>query len=865
MGGMGEVYRATDTRLKRQVALKVLPAAFTSDPERIARFQREAEVLAALNHPNIAQIYGIEEAAGVTALVLELVDGPTLADRIAQEPIPIDEALPIAKQIAEALEAAHEQGIIHRDLKPANIKVRDDGTVKVLDFGLAKLAETATPSSNAALANSPTITSPAMMTGVGVLLGTAAYMSPEQAKGRPADKRSDIWAFGCVLYEMLTGKRAFGGEDVSETLAAILRADLDWSAVPSALPPLVRTALTESLQKNPRDRISDVAAIRFALLHAAAGPVGQRLESRPWLIGVAVVIAALVVATVWRRPLHPTVSPRLTVRSVLPLGSGEHFTGTNSHLVSLSHDGRRIAYVANDRLWLRELASLESTVIPGSEGFDIDSSREPFFSPDGEWLGFWQGARYKKVSVHGGAPIVICEAMSRANVGGASWDQSDAVLFGGRGVWRVPASGGKPEPIVSNLNGLARMPRLIGSEYVMFTLVPDGDEDHPNVVVQSLKSGERRILQASAADADVIGNRTLTYFSDGTVFAAPFDAAALKVTGPPVPLIQHVARGPFNPTAVSQYSVAQDGTFVYVPDSAMVTAPPQLFVFVDRHGHEAPLDLPARPYVYPRLSPDAARIAAHIQADSLDLWSIDLRTRRLTRLTSGSGREFYPVWLDNRHLLYGAGTPPNVWRLDVEGGGAPERVTTAPVDAQLPNSILPDGSALLVTLGAPSDIALVPLHGDSRSSTTLLHSAAAYRNAEISPDGRWLAYQTNGSGRFEIEVRSFPDVKAERHVVSNGGGTQPAWSRSGDQLFYVALAGGLMGIPVVKGSTWSAGLPQPIVTGAYTWSLPDITGRLYDIAPGGQFLLMKPERATEMTMQTMVLVQNALGPGGLLP
>jgi serine/threonine protein kinase len=399
-GGMGEkVYRATDTVLKRQVALKVLPPEVADDPERVARFQREAEVLASLNHPNIAHLYGLERSGGTLALVMELVEGPTLADRIKQGAIPVDEALPIAKQIAEALEAAHEQGIIHRDLKPANIKVRDDGTVKVLDFGLAKAMEPIAGAGSSALTNSPTVTSPALMTGVGVLLGTAAYMSPEQAKGRPADKRSDVWAFGCVLYEMLTGRLAFEGEDVNETLAAILRSEPALTRLPRNVPLMVRAAIADSLVKNPNTRVHDVAAIRFALAHADAEPATTRHPpARRMAFGAVLValVAAALLIEITRRP-PPGIPGRATKSSVL-LPAGEQFTAANTHLVTLSRDGRRLAYVANERINLRSLDSLESTVVNGTEGFGggNDSSRMPFFSPDGEWLGFWQASQLKR-------------------------------------------------------------------------------------------------------------------------------------------------------------------------------------------------------------------------------------------------------------------------------------------------------------------------------------------------------------------------------------------------------------------------------------------------------------------------------------
>ena len=447
-GGMGQVYQATDTKLKRQVALKILPEAFSADPERLARFQREAEVLASLNHPNIAAIHGLEEAGDTRALVLELVEGPTLADRIKRGPIPLDEALPIAKQIAEALEAAHEAGVIHRDLKPANIKVRDDGTVKVLDFGLAKAFQPDASDPN--LSQSPTISLTAAATQIGMVLGTAAYMAPEQASGKVVDKRADVWAFGVVLYEMLTGTRPFAGDDVSKTLAHVIATDPDWSTLPD-LPPVLKSFLRGCLEKDPRERVRDIGDMRLVLKGAFEIPVGTSIASLPqrvpWrralppVVAASVVVGVITAIAVWSLMRVAPLTP-LVVRSRIMLPSGVSAGPPDHYRIALSPGGTHLVYAGSDQLYLRPMDQREAMPIRGTEG-----GIEPFFSPDGEWIGFWADGQLKKVSVAGGVPVTLCET---AVPFGASWGPDDTILFGagGVGVWRVPGAGGTAELII---------------------------------------------------------------------------------------------------------------------------------------------------------------------------------------------------------------------------------------------------------------------------------------------------------------------------------------------------------------------------------------------------------------------------------
>ena len=537
-GGMGEVYRATDTTLARQVAIKVLPTVFSQDPERLARFEREAKTLAALNHPHIAQIYGLEISSGMRALVMEFVEGEDLSQRIARGPIPLDDALPIARQMAEALEVAHEQGIVHRDLKPANIKVTPDGVVKVLDFGLAKLTQVQAVATPAHVTESPTITSPAMLTGAGMILGTAAYMSPEQAAGRPADKRSDVWAFGVVLYEMLTGKRAFDGGGVSETLAAVLRGEPDWDALPATTPAPIDKLLRGCLQKDRKERVPDIAVARFEIKDALAMRGASRLraeglvaatEPRPrWrralpAAAAAVVTGALVGAVMWTfdTPLPP---PPVT-RFAFMLGEGQQFTNAGRQLIAISPDGAQMVYVANRQLFLRLLSDFQARPIPGTE--NAQGVSNPAFSPDGRSIAFWSAAdrTLKTIAVSGGTAVMICPA---ENPTGMSWGE-DGILFGGQGstgIMRVPANGGQPELLIDVKDGeLAYGPRrLPGSEWVMFTIgaTPTAEGwDNAQIVVQSSKSGERRTLVSGGSDARYASTGHITYAVGGIIFAVP--------------------------------------------------------------------------------------------------------------------------------------------------------------------------------------------------------------------------------------------------------------------------------------------------------------------------------------------------------
>jgi Tol biopolymer transport system component len=886
-GGMGEVYRATDTNLKRTVAIKVLPEAVATDGERLARFQREAEVLARLNHPNIASIYGLEKSDGTAALVMELVEGPTLANRIAQGPIPLDESLPIARQIAEALEAAHEQGIIHRDLKPANVKVRPDGVVKVLDFGLAKALEPVSAASTDGM-TSPTITSPAMMTRIGVILGTAAYMSPEQAKGRAADKRSDVWAFGCVLFEMMAGRRAFEGEDISDTLAAVLRGEPDWTALPANVSPAIVALLRGCLDKDWRRRVADLSTARFvidregeAVTAVAVTSASTIRRAAPILVGVAAAAAGIAAYTTFSLTRVAAPSSPI-VRATIALPMGDRFTNAGVPVVALSADGARLAYTANQRLYLRPLDQLEPTPIRGTEVARDPgaTARSPFFSADGRWIGFWQDGELKKVSITGGKPLSLCLA---ENPFGVSWTSDNTILYGqseegagkgAAGIWRVSSEGGKPEHVVKVEAGqIADNPQLLpGGRAIMFTMAPRGEFDATQIVVESLDSGRRIVVVERGATARYVPTGHLVYALNGTLLAVPFDVTRLAVTGEAVPLVEGVAQV----ASTAHFSISSQGALVYVPSDAITGLQRQrTLVWVDRQGHEVPIKgVPPRAYFFPRLSPDGTRVALDVRDQENDIWIWYLARETLERLTLEPTFEQAGVWTpDGKNVIYassklrGVGAPRTLFRRLSDGTGTLEELIQSTV-AQFPSTVTPDGTALIVRALTPppklgtaarNDLFLVPLDGQHRSRA-LLAEPFDELNAEVSPNGHWLAYQSNQSGRMEIHVRSFPNVDADKQQVSINGGVQPLWARNGQELFYESM-GTLTRVPVKTGATFERGTPEKLFDASpYLVILPGgQPGRMYDVSADGQRFLMIKEisRADERPPSArIILVQH---------
>ena len=859
-GGMGEVYRAVDTDLKREVAIKVLPASLAGDAERLARFRREAEVLASLNHPNIAHIHGLEKSDGAIALIMELVEGPTLADRIANGPIPLDEALPIARQIAEALEAAHERSIIHRDLKPANIKVRDDGTVKVLDFGLAKALETtvARQDGNGQTSNSPTITSPAM-TQAGIILGTAAYMSPEQARGKSADRRADIWAFGAVLFEMLTGERAFKGEDITDTLANVLKTTPDWSRLSQTTPLPIRRLLHRSLEKDHKRRLADIADATLEIGDALTMPAydvpvaGPNTARTSWRRGALALVAIFVGVAVWFVAWTMKPSPSGTVaRFADPMSEGVAALNPNSSLLALSPDGTQIAYAMNNGLYVRALDQLEATLLVPSVGGL--SPRSVFFSPDGEWVGFWNAGQLKKAAVSGGAPVTVC-AMTLPF--GASWSADNTIVFaqGQAGIWRVSANGGTPEQIVTVQPGERALgPQLLpGGRAILFTWAKTANWNEAEVVIQPL-NGEPRHTVVTGTHGRYVPTGHVVYGLRGTVMALPFDLKSMAVNGNAVPVIHNVWQG--DVTGNVLFAVSSTGTLTYIPSPAIATATKRTLVWVDRHGGTEPIAAPPRSYVYPRLSPDGKRLALDVPDDNRDIWMWRLPDGPLERLTNDTTSDRAPIWTpDSQRIIFTSDRDGSVGHLFWQNAypSATAVPLTSGQSATFAHTMSPDGKHLVARQNTTNgvDLAIFDLASPPVGITVgrpLVHTVSTEFNAEVSPDGRWLSYQSDSSGMFEVYVGPFPDVTSDLRQVSNAGGTEPLFSRDGQALFYRAPNGAVMRVAITPGPTWAnAPATQVVEGGPYVLGREgDLTSfpyRTYDVSDDGRFLMIKNSEA----------------------
>ena len=843
-GGMGQVYQATDTKLNRQVALKILPEAFAEDPDRLARFQREAQVLASLNHPGIAAIYGVEESGDTRALVLELVEGPTLADRIKQGPIPVDEALPIAKQIAEALEAAHEAGVIHRDLKPANIKVRDDGTVKVLDFGLAKALDT-TPEGDPS--QSPTLTAAA--TQMGVIMGTAAYMSPEQARGKPVDRRADIWSFGVVLLEMLTGRKVFEGEDVSMTLSSVLQREPDWSHLPSAVSPSISVFLHRCLEKDQKQRVHDVADVRLALegafetaVSAPAEPLSLpqlQVWQRPVPLALAALgIAAMASLAVWSltRPSPPL--PGLVSRFQIPLAADQNFSGTGRRVVAISPDGSQILHTANNSLWLRPVDQLGAVQVSGTE-----EAWGPFFSADGQSAGFYADGQLKRVSVRGGAPVTVADGVRTTF--GASWGTDDMILYGQPdGIWQVPGASGTPQLLIpadegENFYGPQMLP---GDEWVLFTAgSAEQSWDEAQIVAESVATNERTVLIDGGRDARYLSTGHLIYGLNNVLLAVPFDVDAREVTGRPVPLVEEVREARLGNTGALQFSISTNGSLVYVPGSADGERVVSL-TWVDRDGAEESIQAPSQVYVHPRVSPDGTRVAVAItDRDNRDIWIWNLAEERPTQLTFDEGTDDVPLWTpDGARVVFGSTRDGGglYWKA-ADGTGQVEWLKDG---LARPYAWASDGR-LIFQQG--TDIGVLTMEGE-RTVEMVLDAEYAEREPVLSPDGRWLAYVSSEDGS-RIYVRPFPNVgDGGPWEVSREGGVSPVWSPDGRELFYRRGSTAMMVAQVETAPTFSSRTPEPLFSlSGYVLSPAGDTGRKFDIAPDGRFIFPTPATADQ--------------------
>ena len=840
-GGMGEVYRARDTKLNRDVALKVLPEAFASDVDRLARFTREAQTLASLNHPNIAHIHGLEESGGVRALVMELVEGDDVSQRIGHGAIPVDEALAIARQVAEALEAAHQQGIIHRDLKPANIKVRPDGTVKVLDFGLAKaLAPELGPARATHLSQSPTITSPAMLTGAGIVLGTAAYMAPEQAKGQEADRRSDIWAFGCVLYEMLTGRRAFDGEDMTDVLGAVVRLEPRWEALPSDVPSPVRTLLRQCLVKDRRRRVGDIAAVLFVLEYQAslapAVTVAPRSNRIPWLVAAlatSALIATAVVALRMSREGMPapdlvqfTIAPPENMAFGGPAAGG---TGLNAQ-VAVSPDGRHIVFVAGAqsafRIWLRPVGSARAQAMEGTDGAAF-----PFWSPDSRFIAFFAGAKLKKVSIAGGPPLVLADAAAAM---GGSWSRDHVIVFGSvrSGLFRVPSAGGVPTAVttVSDGEDAHRWPHFLpDGRHFFYTAVTGACCPPPKPGVIKIGS----LDQAEPASALLQADSSATYTSgrvlfarDQTLMTQAFDPDLRKLSGDAVTVTAPVSREGSRYVSVS---ASENGTLVYAPGSLN----PQQLIWFNRAGKTLGTLGESGVDVNLSLSPDERQVAVAERSGSpenLDIWTIDIARHLRNRVTTDSQPERSPVWSpDGTRIVFGRGAfsgetaeIASLMQTLANGNGASETLFEAGSTSSRPcgprqcfvgpTDWSRDGRFVLFTFGgafpSTADVWAAPLFGD-RKPFPVVQTEFAETLATFSPDGRWIAYTTNETGQPNVYVQPFLRAGGKYRISPNGG-RNPHWRADGKELFYLAADGAMTAVTIDATEAVAAGLPTTL-------------------------------------------------------
>jgi serine/threonine-protein kinase len=856
-GGMGDVYRAHDTTLHRDVALKVLPRDLALDPERIVRFRREAQVVAALNHQNVAAIYGFEESTDTRALILEFVEGPTIAELIARGPLPVDEAVAIARQLAEGLEAAHEQGIVHRDLKPSNVAVRADGTVKVLDFGIAKVIQPALDV--AATATTPTNT-PTVPDGA--LFGTPAYMSPEQAKGRTADKRSDIWAFGAVLFEMLSGRRAFTGESTHETLAAVLHRDVEWQLLPESTPAPLRILIARCLTKDPRQRLRDMGEARIALNDTTSWASTAQQQAVPamgarWSRGLFIVLALFLAAataatTAWnlkRVPAHLAAHFTITYPEgqVPAAGIGRHF-------FAASPDGTQIVYAAVPfGLYLRPLSAFTSTRIQGTDKYGRIA--EPVFSPDGRSIAFYADGAIRRILITGGTALTVAEA---APPSGMSWGPAGLVYGAtGNGIIRVSPDGGAPEIIARvNPGEEAHGPQVLpDGRHLLFTIATGTSFDRWNsarIVVDSLDSGQRTTVIDGGTDARYLPSGHLIYARDDVLYAVSFDAQRLQVTGAPVAMIEAIDTGS-GETGASHYFVSDTGVLIFQP--ARSAATDTQLALIDRKGQIEPLSLPRGRFLAPRISPDGKHVAAVTDdGDEAIIWIHDRSQPRQIRRLTFAGNNRFPVWTaDSSRVTFQsdrAGSPAIFWQL-ADGSGAAEQLTTPDAGtAHVPESWSPNGNALLYSVERDTKKSLWVLtrsngtnqpFGDVQSSMPI--------GATFSPDGRWVAYASNQ----KTFVQPFPPTGAIHQLVT--GGFHPTWSPDGKTLFFNPSPQGLGVVSVTTTPSFAFGIAR-IEPRRFAMSPPE-RPRMYDIAPDGRFLASAaPEgrtSASEITAMHVIL------------
>jgi Tol biopolymer transport system component len=850
-GGMGEVYRASDAKLKRDIALKILPASVARDPERLARFEREAQILAALNHPHIAAIYGVEECDGVRALVLELVEGPTLGDRLRGGALPMREALVIARQLAEALDAAHEKGIIHRDLKPANIKLTPDGAVKVLDFGIAKVR------AHDGGADVPTVT--VTGTRAGTVLGTPAYMSPEQARGQAVDKRTDIWAFGCVLYEMLTGHAAFAGNTVSETLARVLEREPEWTHLRDATPGGVRRLLRRCLEKDSKQRLRDIGDARLELQEATDGglePTGMSQSGRRdtrvhWIAatGVATLVLGFLGGVVWQSITRPAVRPLDVVQFTVPLSVGEIFAvdGPYPPSLAISPDGKQIAYLARgpdgDRVFLRRHSESVAVPLAGTEG-----AIGPFFSPDGQWIGFASGGTLKKVPVAGGSPQHIARA---PNLAGAIWMPDDTIVFSPE--WRdalfvVSANGGEPRALTTldrQANEIEHIaPHVLPDGTHLLTTVgtasglgQGGTSQHIDVV--NLVTGQRRRL-IEGRNPVYVATGHIVFARGDALFVAPLDSR-LELTGPPVRILEDVQSSEND----TQFALNRDGTLAYIPSGS--ASGDRSLVRVDREGRARLFADYRGPFLHPRISPDGRYLVVQ---ERRNVWICDVARGTRTRLRAQGSR---PIWMpDGRSILFN--DQGRLYQAPIDDSTEPRLVLTPERGFAFALAWSRDGRALIYSNPVPGagrsrDVWILPTGG---KPMPFLTTSRDERSAMFSPDGRWVVYAEKDVGREEeVYVQPYAGPGG-RVIVSRGGGIEPVWSPTGREIFYRSVNGRrMMVVDVHTEPSFSVGTPRVLFEGPYP--LASSYWSDYDVFRGGnEFLMVAADDAAPSELRVVI-------------
>ncbi len=887
-GGMGVVYEAEDSKLERRVALKTLSERFTEDPERIARLQREARTLASLQHPNVAVIFGLEEADDQHFLVMELVEGENLAEHLRRGTVPLDEALQLSVQIAEGLEAAHEKGVVHRDLKPGNVRVTPEGKAKILDFGLARSYQGET-TAGSDIGDSPTVT--VEMTKEGVLLGTAPYMSPEQARGKRVDWRSDIWAFGCILYELLTGRPAFPGETVTDTLTLILEREPDWECLPKSIPPRIRRLLKRCLTKDIRNRLQAIGDARIAIQESLAEPAAEIEETVAlwpvWRHVALWILLPLVAIGAWIMKPTETPVPVPTLRFEIPLPEGERLASYYRHGLAITPDGRTLAFVSGTtshpwlfpdttQIYLRSLDQRQARPVPGTE-----NGIQPFFSPNGKWLGFVRGNQLMKVAVAGGEPVALCECRTGY---GASWGPNGTIIFAGSlgGLRQVSVSGGEPDTLtqLDQESGEIshRLPHFLpDGKAVLFTALryktTSPDWSRACIYAQSLVTGERKLLIEGGTDARYLSTGHLVFAREGKLVAVRFDPDRLEVTGQETPVLDGVSHSIHacnsgRETGAAHFTVSAIGVLAYVAGTVYPETKNDV-VWIDRQGQEEPLGVEPKSYLSVRVSHDGLRVLLTGNYPPADVWLWDLERKMQSRQTF-EGHNGWAIWGPGPDCFTVASDhegPRLVYRKTIDSG--PGYIEKLPVQAEAlqgASSWSPEGEELAIQVHGGKtghDILIFKSEGQTEP---FLHTRYCKHSPEFSPDGRWLVYSSDESGQEEVYVRPYPGP-GRAVQISARGGERPAWSRDGREVFYRKddesdmTKDAFYSVRLhVDGDRVTPGQPEKLFEGNYQGSTPL---RSYDVAPDGRFLLIKgsgkPSDSTvieELFPTSIQVVQN---------